>query len=1274
MNSIDSIDLKIAKQLIDFSGGESSLKHLAEVQIEGAVALHNMIANPDIGFAYLADEVGMGKTYIALGVVAILRYFNPMLRVLYICPSRNVQDKWLREYRNFVRTNVRVNQGKIKTPQGFPATPYKSCRNVVELLKLAASGYWADCFIGMTAFSIGLSNDPSKWKKKIEQLEMLVPIHRRNIINCKADVKEQYVLTLNYILPTFDLVVIDEAHNFKHDFRSSDRNWVLSGALGLRNTDELHTRAQHALLLSATPYDRDLTQLQNQLKMVGRSHLMSEITNHSSQEQVRKVLKRFLIRRLNSLNVNQEKLTRNMYRREWRKGDKAEITLETDEQKLVTALVQKKVGELLTAQSHSASFQAGLLASFESFAESTKSPPVEFDGDLADKLRTDAKDRHVIGRIADSYVESELGRTLPHPKMDGVTKRLTQALFEKANKQLVFVRRIKSVNEIKNKLDDAHNEWISKYTDNVLSSDDAIRKFMKRIYKSYLKTSKERDDVLGGERELHGSDGNESPPAKNDTFFSWFYRGKPHEEVKLEHFRDGSKFPTPDAIRNRLISKKQTDITLMEPNWAIFICKKENLNLRDILDKHGENISTGARQYISGQLADDKLDVFQACQTAFIKWLIDDRGYRHLVPLYEHIEVKSLKNPLQTIDKMKLIDQLTAVTLYSELAAMGMIDSVLKPQSELYSALKQSPENGKGLSGQLDLFDIHKSLMSFVLRTGHGIIDLYLARLKQGPGNLTAYSRAQWIRDFVKIVSSQKESSGFSTYFELVQLAENLDLVIKNNLPEIRGRSREEYSQYIRRSLSPVSPIIGATGQSQGRASLARKFRMPGYPLALITTDVFQEGEDLHTFCDSVVHYGLSGLPVCNEQKVGRVDRVSSKAERRLLALERPADDEDFIQVTFPYVKETLETLQIRQLCKNYNEFIESLHDVGSIDRTVKDSINLDSELASREEIPGQILSPLKSPFEAEFIKKSTANVVELIEMNQKNREEKIEGICKLLSRELGEKAPKDHKEFLHGKGFEVRDSGLFVNLTSAKASGELLLSLTRPASPANQSDFYRVNDQKMLMELMRDKSWSAFHRTLATETTDGYKLQFNSEMLVRDAKGAQLSKIKRIFERMEITHDPNRYESALPCNIEQHLESIAENASIPIDRFGKTRMQTINDNGEKGLKFIFGGMQVPRFQRVSLRNSESHLIFLSDATSEGHCINLSVPKVIEYTWIRNRHIDLVEFVMNPEWKLVGRVVHPIRDMELDEFIYCAYTLAVETDRLEYLLSKEDIH
>lgn len=61
-------------------------------------------------------------------------------------------------------------------------------------------------------------------------------------------------------------------------------------------------------------------------------------------------------------------------------------------------------------------------------------------------------------------------------------------------------------------------------------------------------------------------------------------------------------------------------------------------------------------------------------------------------------------------------------------------------------------------------------------------------------------------------------------------------------------------------------------------------------------------------------------------------------------------------------------------------------------------------------------------------------------------------------------------------------------------------------------------------------------------------------------------------------------------------------------------------------------------------------------------------------TWMRNRNIDLVEFVVDPTSAIVGRVVHPVDNMMWKEFVYCAYTLAVETDSLEYLLSKIDIH
>ena len=100
-------------------------------------------------------------------------------------------------------------------------------------------------------------------KKMLDELQALLPAMTwRRIAESKLDVKEQFARALNYVLPSFDLVVIDEAHNFKHDFESSHRNSVLSRVLGLRDKQGLpnRIRVDRALLLSATPYDRVLEQ------------------------------------------------------------------------------------------------------------------------------------------------------------------------------------------------------------------------------------------------------------------------------------------------------------------------------------------------------------------------------------------------------------------------------------------------------------------------------------------------------------------------------------------------------------------------------------------------------------------------------------------------------------------------------------------------------------------------------------------------------------------------------------------------------------------------------------------------------------------------------------------------------------------------------------------------------------------------------------------------------------------------------------------------------
>src|SRR3954470_20402641 len=118
------LDKRTAKRLLDFDRVIDNPAR-AEDQLDGAVALHNILERHRI--AYLADEVGMGKTYVALGVVALLRHFQPDTRVLVIAPRQNIQRKWQKELQLFVKYNVRVSDMRVRTPIGTPVRPLVHC-------------------------------------------------------------------------------------------------------------------------------------------------------------------------------------------------------------------------------------------------------------------------------------------------------------------------------------------------------------------------------------------------------------------------------------------------------------------------------------------------------------------------------------------------------------------------------------------------------------------------------------------------------------------------------------------------------------------------------------------------------------------------------------------------------------------------------------------------------------------------------------------------------------------------------------------------------------------------------------------------------------------------------------------------------------------------------------------------------------------------------------------------------------------------------------------
>jgi hypothetical protein len=102
-----------------------------------------------------------------------------------------------------VKRNIKVNQYKLRTVDGKPAVPRVNCRSVPELIRAASLGYFADFFVGMSAFSFALSEDDEVYRRKLDELKHMLPAYNwsgRTLT--KQSVKDQYATALNYVLPT----------------------------------------------------------------------------------------------------------------------------------------------------------------------------------------------------------------------------------------------------------------------------------------------------------------------------------------------------------------------------------------------------------------------------------------------------------------------------------------------------------------------------------------------------------------------------------------------------------------------------------------------------------------------------------------------------------------------------------------------------------------------------------------------------------------------------------------------------------------------------------------------------------------------------------------------------------------------------------------------------------------------------------------------------------------------------------------------------------------
>jgi len=89
----------------------------------------------------------------------------------------------------------------------------------------------------------------------------------------------------------------------------------------------------------------------------------------------------------------------------------------------------------------------------------------------------------------------------------------------------------------------------------------------------------------------------------------------------------------------------------------------------------------------------------------------------------------------------------------------------------------------------------------------------------------------------------------------------------------------ERKGERTEKAMANVRLVNGET-KSEIRKNLMLTFNTPFFPEILIASSVMAEGVDLHLNCRHVIHHDLCWNPSTLEQRTGRVDRIGAKAER----------------------------------------------------------------------------------------------------------------------------------------------------------------------------------------------------------------------------------------------------------------------------------------------------------------------------------------------------------------------------------------------------------
>jgi hypothetical protein len=134
------------------------------------------------------------------------------------------------------------------------------------------------------------------------------------------------------------------------------------------------------------------------------------------------------------------------------------------------------------------------------------------------------------------------------------------------------------------------------------------------------------------------------------------------------------------------------------------------------------------------------------------------------------------------------------------------------------------------------------------------------------------------IRAFVSFVGKRCEENERAEYLDALETIH----------PGLRGERARDADDFVHDGPPLLPNVRLANGQvtEETRRRLLLGFNTPFFPEILIASSVLSEGVDLHLNCRHIIHYDLDWNPSTIEQRTGRIDRIGAKAEKTQLSIQ----------------------------------------------------------------------------------------------------------------------------------------------------------------------------------------------------------------------------------------------------------------------------------------------------------------------------------------------------------------------------------------------------